>query len=139
MEFYSSGKAAKLLGIKQYTLMYRVGTGAIQEPEHKVGGKRVWTDAEVDKAREALKAVKSYKKSKSAVAYNTDWKALQKHRNVLARIAAQITTAKTPAPKEFYCSKQEVRDIISFIDSIQQEAVLSGRATKKEVFVSLEE
>ena len=42
-KFYSTGEAARLLGVKPYRLEYALATGQVPEPE-RVFNKRAWRD-----------------------------------------------------------------------------------------------
>ena len=45
-KFYSTGEAARLLGIKPYRIEYALATGQIPEPPNRMCGKRVWQELE---------------------------------------------------------------------------------------------
>jgi len=47
---YSTGEAGKRLRVQRYRLHYLLDTGQLQEPAARVGGKRIWTDAEISEA-----------------------------------------------------------------------------------------
>lgn len=44
-------QAARLAGIKHYQLAYLLTTGVIEEPRVRIGGRRVFSTAEVERIR----------------------------------------------------------------------------------------
>jgi hypothetical protein len=50
MKAFSTSEAAKAMGIQAYSLSYLLNTGKVAEPGLRVGGKRIWTKDEVERA-----------------------------------------------------------------------------------------
>lgn len=50
-EHYLLNQAARLVGIKHHQLAYLIVTGAVEEPKLRIGGRRVFTPAEVERIR----------------------------------------------------------------------------------------
>lgn len=56
MPVYSTGTAARKLGVKRYQLEYLLETDQVPEPALRVAGKRVWTLDEVERVGRFLQA-----------------------------------------------------------------------------------
>ena len=59
----STGEVARRLGVQPYRLHYLVTTGRVPEPALRVAGKRAWTNAELQAAKEALEKVRKRQKN----------------------------------------------------------------------------
>jgi len=55
MVIYSTGEVARRLALQRYQLDYLLETGQVAEPQHRLAGKRLWTEAEVRAAERALR------------------------------------------------------------------------------------
>lgn len=53
-DYFSTGQVAQMLGLRPYQVHYLLDTGRIREPQLRVAGKRIWTAAEIEAARESL-------------------------------------------------------------------------------------
>ena len=74
MNFYSSGEAAKRIGVSLITLKRYMAAKKIPLPPPRVGGMRIrlWTEEEIEKVRQLLPKIANgrktrYKKKQSAV------------------------------------------------------------------------
>jgi hypothetical protein len=52
--YYSTGQAARLLGLPRWKLIYLIDRGDLPEPSVELPGRRVYTPADIDALREAL-------------------------------------------------------------------------------------
>ena len=65
MTLYSFGDAARQLGIARYRLNYLLEQGVIPEPRQRVGGRRMFTTADIENARQILAERRRHEPSKS--------------------------------------------------------------------------
>ncbi len=62
MELQAIGQVANTLGIPFYRIEYLLRAGKLPDKSVRIGGRRVWTEEQVDEMREQLE---QYEKSRS--------------------------------------------------------------------------
>jgi DNA-binding transcriptional MerR regulator len=55
-KFMSTGQVAQTLGIQHYRLQYLISTGQLEKPSMQIAGNRVWSERDVESARNILNA-----------------------------------------------------------------------------------
>ena len=137
MKMYSTGEAARKLGVQPYKLSYMLSTGKLKEPAARMAGKRIWTEEEVSKAKKVLSTCKESKRKpddkdklkikRVLIDANIDWALLRKQKEALAE---HIEFSSNMEHK----GTEELEGLSMFINHIQESAVATDQYTELEVF-----